>query len=100
MEYTFSTQMLGTLLFFVAIVLQLYLGYKKKKNSFYKSAGILLFLGFVFTYIWNPVKLDSPRMSDIEYQEQEQIIVPEKVTVETQTLEQKQNKLEKKVEEK
>lgn len=100
MEYTFSTQMLGTSIFFTVVMLLLYLGYKKKNKSYYKASGVILVLGFIFTYIWNPVKLDSPKMSDIEYQEQIQIIVPKKVVVKTQTLEQKQNNLEDKVEEK
>lgn len=99
MEYTFSTQMLGTLLFFLTLGVLCFLGYKKKNVNYYKMSAFLLFLGFIFTFVWNPIKLDSPKMSTIEYYEKEEIVVPERVVVETQTLEQKQNKLEIKLEE-
>ena len=100
MEYTFSTQMLGTLLFLIVVLLQLYLGYIKSNNLYYKGAVALLLLGITLTYVWNPVKLVSPKMSDIEYQEKPVIVVPTKIKVNIETLEQKQNELEIKLKEK
>lgn len=103
MEVTFSTQMLGTLLFFLSLggmTYKTYVSEKKLKSNWFKGFIITVTAGFIITYIWNPVKLVTPNMSDIEYQEKKVLVVPPKVVVGTKTLEQEQQILVNKAEEK
>lgn len=111
-EFAFSTQNLGTTSFIFLCVYLLYRFYKNNKDVFFgdsddkidyknlKQCGIVLIVGWVLIMLYNPIKTTQPKMSDIEYRESTPMVVPERIQVKTESLEDKQNKLASKVDNK
>lgn len=115
-NFVISTQNLGTTAFVFFILTCVYLWYKNNKHIFTDEnyledekinfdnkwlirAGIAAIIGFVLVYVYNPIKVVQPTMDVVEAREKQQIVVPEKVEVKTETLEEAQKKLIKEVSE-
>ena len=102
MEVTFNTQMLGTLIVSCFVIYMVYLWYKTNKEAFKKGekpqnkylnvAVFTVILGLVSVYVYSPVKVQTPKMSTIEYTEQYDDSIPERVVIEKETLDQAQEK--------
>lgn len=99
MDITYSTQMLGTVFFVIILAFLVYKGFMTRSVKYYKASGILLAVGFIITYVWNPVKVVSPPIENYEALYKVDIVVPDKVVVEVDTLEDKQVELENKLKE-
>lgn len=116
-EFVFNTQYLGTTLFIFFILFCVYKWFKDNPahtfeekmhsccvenfdNKWLTRGAVVCIIGFVLTFMWNPIKTVTPKMSAIEYRERSQIVVPDRVIVETLTLEETQTKLNNKLENK
>lgn len=110
MEVTFNTQMLGTLIVVCFVFYMVYLWYKTNKDAFQKGekpqnkylkvAVFTVILGLISVYVYNPVKVQTPKMSTIEYTEQYDDSLPERVVIEKETLDQAQEKFLKDIDKK
>lgn len=109
-----STQYLGHIILYICLGFSLYKWFTgnakefsnafngKKTNYNHKwlqIASSLCIITLLYS-LYSPIKTVMPKMSTLEKRERAEIVVPPKVTVEVETLEQAQEKLENKLDSK